>query len=280
LIVNNRLVTTGWFEAAGVRLLRGRYFDTTDTETSPRVAIVSRRMAARLWPGSDPIDKRIRVARPNMPWLTVIGVVDDVRDFGDWRETWYLPYTQHASTFGATTLHLMLRSSLPPDAIGSSLRNAVRGVDPQLPIPIPTPMRTMWDNGLEQQELAASASMLFGLSGVLLAVIGTYGVLAYAVSARAREFGIRLALGARRRTLIVDVVRRGGLLAGAGLSIGTTAGVAVNRALASVASESPGLPLASSAVLLAVLAASAVAASMIPALRATRVEPADVMRTE
>ena len=79
-------------------------------------------MAARLWPGADPIGKRIRLARPNMPWLTVVGLVGDVRDFGEWRDTWYVPYAQHAGTFAASTLHLMLRSPLDPDALGRGVR--------------------------------------------------------------------------------------------------------------------------------------------------------------
>jgi putative ABC transport system permease protein len=280
LIVNNRLVTYGWFEAAGVRVLRGRAFDETDGANAPPVVIVSQRMAARLWPGVDPLNKRIRVARPNTPWLTVVGVVADVRDFGDWRETWYLPYPQHAASFGATTLHLMLRSPLPPDVLGNGVRSAMRKLAPQLPIPIPTPMTDMWDAGLEQERLAASASALFGISGLLLAVIGTYGVLAYVVSARAREFGIRVALGAARRALLWEVLSRGVLLAGTGLVVGTLAGLAVNRSLRAVAGESAGTPVFETAVLLAILAASAIAASLIPALRATRVDPADVMRLE
>ena len=280
LIVNNRLVTPGWFETAGVRLLRGRFFDGSDSESAAPVVIVSQRMAARLWPDADPLNKRIRLTRPNSPWLNVVGVVGDVRDFGDWRETWYLPYAQNAAAFGANNAHLMIRSSLPPDVLGASVRVALRGVDAQLPVPIPTRMTAMWDAGLEQQQLAASASALFGASGLLLAVIGTYGVLAYAVSARAREFGIRVALGAARAALLRDVMQRGALLAGTGLLIGTTAGLAANRALASVATESPGTPLGHVATVLAILAFSAMAASFVPALRATRVDPADAMRTE
>jgi ABC-type antimicrobial peptide transport system permease subunit len=237
-------------------------------------------MAARLWPAQEAIGKRLRLARPNSPWLTVVGIVEDVRDFGDWRETWYLPYVQNASAFGANTLHLMLRSSLPADVLGDSVRTVVRSIDSELPVPIPTPMATMWTAGLEQQQLAASASSLFGFVGVVLAAIGTYGVLAYAVSARAREFGIRLALGAARQQLVVDVVRRGVILAIAGLAPGIAAGMVVNRALAVVAPESPGTPIHTAAALLAVLALSATAASLIPAVRATRVDPADVMRAE
>jgi predicted permease len=279
-IVNNRLVSHDWLTASGISLVRGRYFDGTDDERAPLVVIVSERMASRLWPGVDPIGKRIRLTRPGSPWMTVVGIVDDVRDFGEWRETWYLPYWQHAQTFGTNTVHLMLRSPLALDAIAGSLRAAVQRIDPHLPVPMPTAMTAMWDATLEQQRLAAAASRLFGVSGLLLAVIGTYGVLAYVVSARQREIGIRLALGAERTTVLLEVVRRGTLLAGAGLAVGASAGLLVNRALAVVAAESPGTPVASVLTMLGLLTASAIAASLVPALRATRVDPANVMRVE
>jgi predicted permease len=280
LIVNNRLVTPGWFAAAGVTLVRGRFFTAQDDERAAPVVIVSARMADRLWPGQDPSGKRIRFARPNAPWLTVVGVAGDVRDFGDWRETWYLPYPQHAGTFGAATLHLMLRSPLAPAALGAGVRAAIHAVDPHLPVPMPEPMTTLWHGGLDQQQLAASASAMFGAAGLILAVIGTYGVLAYAVSTRTREFGIRLALGARRSALLMDVLNRGALLAGAGLLIGTVSGLAATRLLLAVATETRGAPPSLVMTTLAVLALSALVASLVPAWRATRIAPADLLRAD
>jgi predicted lysophospholipase L1 biosynthesis ABC-type transport system permease subunit len=246
-------VTHDWFATTGVRLIRGRVFTAQDDERTGPVVIVSKRMADRLWPGQDPINKRIRSTRPNAPWM---------------------------STFGSNNLHVMVRSGLPPDALGTAVRTAVHTVDPRLPVPIPTPMTALWDAGLEQQHLAASASALFGVSGLLLAVIGTYGVLAYAVSARAREFGIRLALGAARRDVLLDVMRQGAGLAAIGIAIGGVVGVFANRALSVVATESPGTPVPLVAAMLAVLSGCAVIASLVPAWRATRIDPADVMRTE
>jgi predicted permease len=279
-IVNHRLVSASWFAAAGLRLERGRFFDASDRADSPPVVIVSRHMAARLWPGVDAVGKQIRLARPNMPWMTVVGVVHDVRDFGEWRDTWYLPYAQQAGSFAGATLHLMLRTAVPADALARDLRHAARAIDPALPIDVPTPMTSMWENGLEQQRLAASASTLFAAAGSLLALIGTYGVLAYAVAARTRELGIRLALGAARRTMLVDVVGHGLRLAAAGLALGIGVGLAVNRALAAVAAESPGTSPRLIAAVIVALATCAAAAALIPALRATRIDPVDVMRAE
>ena len=279
-VVNNRLVTPGWFATAGVTVLRGRQFTGDDHERAEPVVIVSKRMAERLWPGSDPINKRIRLARPNAPWLVVVGIAADVRDYGDWRETWYLPYAQNAAAFGTGTLHLMLRSPLAPNALIGGIREAIHAIDSHLPVPMPTLMTSLWDAGLEQHHLAASASTLFGASGLLLAIIGTYGVLAYVVSTRAREFGIRLALGAKPTTVLGEVMRRGATLATIGLVLGTLGGLAANAALLTVATESPGTPLPLVAAMLAVLTLSAIAASVVPALRATRIDPAHVMRME
>jgi predicted permease len=280
LVVNHRLVSEGWFETAGIPLVQGRVFDARDDERSAPVAIVSRRMAARLWPGANPIGRRIRMARPNMPWLKVVGVVADLRDYGEWRDTWYLPYAQHADTFAAGTVHLMLRTPLDARALAQGLRDAVRQVDSALPIPVPTPMTAFWSASLEPARLAASASTLFGLSGLLLAVIGTYSVLAYAVAARTRELGIRVALGATRSTVLRDVLGRGAALAGAGLFVGVLAGVAANRVLSSVAAETPGLTLTLIAGVMLTIGASSVAASAVPACRAMRIDPVDVMRAE
>jgi putative ABC transport system permease protein len=279
-IVNNRLVTPGWIATAGVPLLQGRLLTPQDDERNAPVVMVSHRTAERLWPGQNPIGKRIRQARPNAAWLTVVGVVADVRDFGDWRETWYLPYAQQASTFGAGTLHLMLRSPLPPDTLGAGMRAAIATVDAHLPVPFPAAMSSFWDASLEQQRLAAAASVMFGTSGLLLAVIGTYGLLAYAVSTRVREFGIRLALGARRIVVLNEILRQGATLAGAGLLLGAAGGLATNRALLAVATESRGIPLSLTLLGWAALAASALMASLVPALHATRIHPAEAMRTD
>lgn len=279
-IVNHRLVTPDWIATAGVPLLQGRLLTLQDDERGAPVVIVSRRMAARLWPGQNAVNKRIRQARPDAPWLTVVGVVGDVRDFGEWRETWYLPYAQHASTFAAGTLHLMLKSPLPPDTLGAGMRLAVEAVDAHLPVPLPTALSRFWDASLEQQRLAAAASAMFGASGLLLAAIGTYGLLAYAVFTRVREFGIRLALGARRAAVLREVLGEGAVLAGAGLALGALGGFAANRALLAVATESRGIPFSLTLLSWAILAASALIASLLPALHATRIHPADAMRTD
>jgi predicted permease len=279
-IVNHRLVSAGWLPAAGITLLRGRHFGDADGAAGQPVAIVSRRMADRLWPGRDPIGKRVRQPRAGAPWITVVGVVADVRDSGDWRDTWYVPYDQHAGTLAGSTMHLMVRSRVDAAATLAAMRAAVSRVDPLLPVPEPVIMRTLWENAQTQPRLGAVVSAMFAASGLLLAAIGTYGVLAYLVSTRAREFGIRQALGATPRTLLLMVLRDGSKLTGAGLAFGALLCLAVAPALRSVTTEAPHLPASLPWMVAAVLAIAAVAASLVPALRATRSSPVDVMKSE
>jgi putative ABC transport system permease protein len=279
-IVNHRLVTAGWRSTAGVTLVRGRDFDDGDAANSTPVAIVSRRLADRLAPEADPVGKRIRQARPNAPWITIVGVVGDVRDTGEWRETWYVPYEQHAGTLAGSTLHLMLRSRVDAAATLTALRAAVVSIDPLLPVPEPSVMTTMWETAQTAPRMGATAAALFAVSGLLLAALGTYGVLAYLVSARTREFGIRQALGATPRQVQWMVLRDGALLAVTGLAAGGALSVIAIRALRSVVTETTGVPPELPWVIAGLLIATAAIASLMPARRATTMSPVDVMRSE
>lgn len=280
LIVNHRLVTPGWLQATGITLVRGRGIDGTDTATSIPVAVVSRRLADRLWPNTDPIGKRIRQARPDAPWMTVVGVAGDVRDTGDWRETWYVPYEQHAGTLAGGTVHLMLRSSVDPASLLPAVRAAVAQIDPLLPVPEPAVMTTLWAEAQSQQRMGTMAAGIFAVSGLLLSALGTYGVLAYFVSTRAREFGIRQALGATPSQVLTLVLRTGGGLVALGLAAGGVISIGAFQALRSTALEAARVPTFLPFVVCGVLAAAGIAASLAPARRATRTSPVDVMRSE
>jgi predicted permease len=280
LIVNHRLVTPGWMTAAGVPLLRGRAFTDADTAGSLPVAIVSRRMASRLWPDEEAVGKRLRQARPDQPWITVVGVAGDVRDAGTWEETWYVPYEQHAATLAGGTVHVMVRSQVDAGAVIAALRAAMKAIDPLLPVPEPSVMTTLWSQAQTPQRMAAMVSGIFGASGLLLAAFGTYGVLAYLVSARAREFGIRQALGARPRDVLTQVMKDGVTLALGGLVAGAAMSAAAVQGLRSITTEVAGVPASLPWAVAAALVSAALVASLVPARRATRVMPADVMRSE
>lgn len=280
LVVNHRLVTPDWLATAGVPLLQGRHFTPADGPGGAPVAIVSRRMADRLWPGEAAVGRRIRQARQNEPWITVVGVAGDVRDSGTWPETWYVPYEQHAGTLAGGTVHLMVRSQLNAGAVLAGMREATTAIDPLLPVPEPSVMTTLWRDAQTPQRMGATVSALFGLSGLLLAGLGTYGVLAYLVSARAREFGIRQALGARPSDVLAMVLRDGLWLSLLGLAAGGVMSVAVVRALRSITPEVSAIPGGLPWLVGAALVGAALVASFVPARRATRVQPVDVMRAE
>jgi predicted permease len=280
LIVNHRLVTPDWMTTAGVPLLQGRHFTGSDGAGAPPVAIVSRRLADRLWPGEDAVGKRLRQARPTDPWITVIGIAGDVRDSGTWAETWYVPYEQQAATLAGGTVHLMVRSALDADTVIAGLRQSMTAIDPLLPVPEPAVMTTLWRDAQTPQRMGALVAALFGVSGLLLAALGTYGVLAYLVSARAREFGIRQALGARPRDVLAMVLRDGVVLAAAGLAVGAALSIGAVQALRSVTTELTGVPAVLPWLVAAALASAALLASWVPARRATRVHPVEAMRSE
>ena len=279
-VVNHRLVTPDWLTTAAVPLLYGRHFTAADSANSTPVAIVSRRMANRLWPEGQAIGKRVRQPRPNAPWLTVVGVAGDVRDTGEWKETWYLPYEQHAGTLAGANMHVMLRSRVDAAATLNAMREAMRTIDPLLPVPEPSIMTTMWETAATEERVSAVASTLFGVSGLLLAALGTYGVLAYLVSARTREFGIRQALGATPRQVNAMVLRDGAMLVGCGLAIGGALSAAALGTLQSVTTDTPGMPAALPWTVAVMLIGSALAASLVPARRAAKASPVDVMRSE
>ncbi|MGE0042294.1 MAG: ABC transporter permease [Vicinamibacterales bacterium] len=280
-LVNHRLVGPGFFETTGIPIRRGRGFTDTDTPGGAPVVVISARMAERFWPGEDPLGRRVRSARPDAPWLTIVGIAGDVEDWGEWRETWYLPHAQHAATAAGDRLHLMVRSPLDEAALGRAIRDAVSSVDATLPVPPPTPMRALYESTLERERLGTSAASLFGASGLLLAAIGLYGLLAYAVSERARELGIRLALGATPGQVTRHVLGRAGVLVGTGLAAAGVGGWWLASALgAAVTGMDGSVPASVPLMVGGVLTATAAIAVAVPARRATTIDPMTVMRSE
>jgi ABC-type antimicrobial peptide transport system permease subunit len=169
---------------------------------------------------------------------------------------------------------------LDPGEVIGALRRSTTAIDPLLPVPEPSVMTTLWQDTQTPQRMGALISSLFGVSGLLLAALGTYGVLAYLVSARAREFGIRQALGARPKDVLAMVVRDGVVLAVIGLAAGSGLSLAAVRALRSVTTEVAGVPAVLPWAVGGALVAAVLVASLVPARRATRVQPVEVMRTE
>ena len=278
-----RVVGGDYFRAMRIPLLKGRLFTEQDTRTSPRVVLIDEHMASQLWPGEDPVGKRIRTGgfdvTPDTPWMTIIGVVGRVKQDAldaDPRMAYYRYQGQTPSR----AMNVVVRAGADPSGLAGAVTQQVRALDPDLPV---YKMRTMGDR-VEESLAERRFSMLlltaFAAIALGLAVTGVYGVMAYLVSQSTRELGIRLALGAAPRDLLMLVVRQGLVVALAGTALGLAGAMLLTRFMqALLFGVRPSDPL-TFAVIAAALAAVAVAASYVPARRAARIDPIVSLRAE
>jgi len=279
---DERVVAGHYFEAMQIPLVRGRLFDPTlDTLDKPSVILVDEFMANELWPGQDPIGKRIRNGglHSTDPWMTVVGVVGRVKQYSldtDGRIAFYLSHTQ----FPARELFIVLRSGAAPTSLAHSTRDAVHTVDPDLPVYQIRTMDERVSESLARRRFSMTLLAVFAAFSLALASIGIYGVMAYLVTQGTREIGIRMALGATQQKILAMVVGRGMALAGTGVALGLVAAFLLSRILESqlygVTARDPLTFLAIPAVLLLV----AFAAVAIPARRASRTDPMLSLRSE
>jgi putative ABC transport system permease protein len=279
------LVTPGYFGAMRIALLRGRDFSWSDSPQTQPVVTINEAMAKRYWPNQDPVGKRIRQGGPDdaeSPWLTITGVVADVREFDPMTEphpTIYFPIAQFADPRGILR-DWVVRTDHDPKAIAANVRAAVWDVDKDLPV---TRIRTM-----EEVRSTAVVSprlnlLLFGFFAALaliLASVGIYGVTAYSVSQRTREIGIRMALGASRNDVARIVVRQGVRLATIGVLLGLLGAFALTRLMTSMIYNLSSSDPATFALVAFLLMSVALAACYIPARRAMRVDPIVALRYE
>jgi predicted permease len=272
-------VSPGYFETLGVPLLRGRDFSEQDHAEAPRVVIVSEAAARRFWPGQDAVGQRLRLHSADGSVRTVIGVARDtkVRTLGEAPRPYvYEPFQQTYDSW----MFLLVRTSGDPRAILAGLRHEVMALDETMPI---MELKTMGEHlsiMLFPPRMGGILLAVFGALGVLLATVGLYGVVAYGVSRRTHEVGIRIALGARRTDVVYLVLRQALAVVVVGTGIGLALAFVATQPLAGLLyGTSASDPLTFAGVTL-LLAAVAVAASLVPALRAARVDPAIALRYE
>jgi putative ABC transport system permease protein len=265
----------------GIPLVSGRPFNEADDDDAPPVGIIDERAAKLVFRGESPIGRRFRPVIPGsaIPWRTIVGVAGHLRHERldeDGRPQVYWSYRQNTQDREA----LVVRTAADPAALAQSIAAAIRSVDPEQPIYDARTLDDVVDRSLAQRWLQTALLTAFASIALLLASIGVYGVIAYAVGQRRREFGIRLALGAHRSEIVGLVMRRGALLFAAGAAIGLGAAAASARVLAGLLYNVRGIDPISFGVATAVLLAVAMVACGLPARRAAAVDPSVTLRTE
>jgi len=270
-----QIVSGEYFNTIGVPLMKGRTFDEHDRLGAEEVAVISRSLAQRYWRDSDPLGARISPDGGDT-WLRVVGVAGDVRDHALDQDPIDVFYVSFAQTPGGA--NVLLRTSRDPAALARRATAAVHAIDPDMPVDNVRTLLEIRLDSLAPRRLTASLLTLFGLLALLIAAAGIGGVLAFSVSQRTREIGVRLALGAQRREVLGLVLRQGGAMVGLGLAIGTVGAVWLARFMQGlVFGIGPRDPLTLAAVCLT-LAAVGVVASLGPARRATAVDPVIALR--
>ncbi len=281
--LNLETVAPGYFETMGIPLVRGRGFEEMDRSGSTPVTIVSQRLARRLWAWADPIGRRIKLGglTSDWPWLEVVGVSGDTR-YRELEEpplTIYIPYLQTANPSLRPT-YLAVRSHRDAGAILGEVRAAARDVDAGLLVPESASVSQLRAAPLARPRLMAALAGVFAVLALGLAAVGVYGMVAVLVVQRTHEFGVRMALGAQPTTVKRLVLAQGAAHAAAGIAIGAVAWLGASRVLENVVYGVTPTDPAALAGASALLLAAAVAASYLPARRATRVDPVQLLRSE
>jgi predicted permease len=280
-VANYRAISPAYFSAMEIPILQGRGFEPADRGRN--VEIVSARTAAQVWPGENPIGKRARRGDDNAPVpMEVIGVVADTRaamNVGPPLMV-YRPYWNTSNPGAIRNFSLVIRTGQDPQSAASAVRKTIWAIDAELPVPEMASMRQVMSASVAQRRFETELLGGFALGALLLAVIGIYGVISYSVNRRRNEIGIRMALGAEARDVASLVLREGMRPVAIGLVIGLAGALALGRMLGALLYEiSPSNPAVLAAVA-AALTASAALACYVPARRASRVDPVNVLRYE
>jgi putative ABC transport system permease protein len=282
---NHRQVSAGYLQAIGTPLRRGRYFDRRDDVNTPPVVMVNETMARQLWPGEDAVGKRLLIDRwrDDKRWLTVVGVVGDTRQMrlaAPARPEMYIPYKQIDSQPWFAPRDLVVRATGDPADLTGAIKSIIHEIDPQQAISNVRMLDEILDEDVAARRVGTTLLLAFAAFALLLAVVGINGVIAYFVAQHVPEMGVRIALGAQTRDILLFVVGKGLKLALAGVVVGTIAALAATKLMASLLYGVSGTSIGTCAVAGAALIALAVIASYIPARRATGLDPIVALRAE
>jgi predicted permease len=272
-------VSDGYFEAMGVPLVKGRTFTAADREEAPGVVIVNESFVRRYWPGSDGLGRRVSLSGPDGPYLEVVGIARDSKYqslYEDPKPYFYRPLSQAAED----RFTLVARTSLDPTTLSGPVRAAIRALDPSLPLEGVSTLEDHIDLSLLPARVAGTVLGFLGLLGLILASLGVAGVVAYGVSQRVREIGIRIALGARGGEVVRLVVRDGLRLVVIGIAIGVVVALPLAMLLRQFLYGLSPLDPAAFGTAIAVFGTVSLLASWIPARRAATVDPMEALRAE
>jgi len=296
--INHCVISPGYFSAMGIPILKGRDFDERDVRDAPKapqlashdqvmsapssgVTIVDERLARKYWPNEDPIGKRIRFGPPedNEPWHTIVGVVGEVKHQrldASTRESVYLPFAQ--MPIGGSSL--AIRTTQRPETLITAVRAQVRELDPDLPLTRVMPMTEVVARSVWQPRLYTALFGVFAAVALILATVGIYGVMSYAVTQRTREIGLRMALGAQKKDVLKLVVGHGVAVTAIGLGVGLAAAVGLTRLMSTLLFEVTATDLPTFISVSVLLAGVALGACFVPARRAAKVDPMVALRYE
>jgi putative ABC transport system permease protein len=282
---DRRIVSSNYFKTMGIKLIKGRLLEDSDTENAPPVAVVDETFEKRFWPGGDAIDKRVIVGgtQQQIVWGKIVGVVSHVKHYAlqkEGREQIYFPYQQRPTR----SMFLTVGTSGDPASQDSAVRAAVQAIDRDQPIYSVKSMDQLLAASVALPRLNGILFGAFGLIAVILAAVGIYGVMSYSVEQRTHEIGVRMALGAQRRDILRLIVGQGfgltvtGVVIGAGLSVGAT--MVFTRVISGLLFQVSTTDPVTFVIVSLVLALIAVIACILPARRAANCDPTISLRNE
>jgi predicted permease len=282
-----RMISEGYFDALGIRVLEGRPFDETDRSDGMRVAVINKRLADRYWPGESPLGRRLRATsmepQQNAPaqWLTIVGVVSDARPFGYESEETAEMYTLYRQlpTWRFGTMNLLVRAVGPEESVMRAVRDRISRIDPAIPADLAF-LKTHANQATASRRFMMTALSVFGGLSLLLAAMGVYGVLSFAAAQRTREIAIRAALGADRQRLVRLVLDSGARVIMLGLGLGLVGAWYLMQLVRGFLFQvEPRDPLVFGVAILTIVVVGVLAA-LIPARRASRVDPMQALRSD
>ncbi|HEX4913492.1 MAG TPA: ABC transporter permease [Vicinamibacterales bacterium] len=276
-------VTPGYFEAMGLKLIRGRFLTAADREDTMPVVVINDTMAARYWPGEDPLGRQFMMGTDDKPWLTIVGIVATVRHNAVVEEPRNEMYIAHAQLPGHIRsaprgMTLVIKTDGNPLALSGAVRDAVRAIDRNLPVSDIRTMESVTATALAQPRFVTFLLAVFAATALALASIGIYGTVSLLVSERTQEMGIRLALGADRATILKLILGQGLILTAIGLAAGIAGAMMLTRALSGLIYGVGVLDPLTFVAVPAVLCAIALLACFFPARRAAAVDPITTLR--